>query len=152
MLLDEGLLRTYRSVAQIWMQEEKMFKFVFKTILVASLIAFGATFACAAGFEGPGAHSTLTRALDVHHAPGETPCVLEGRILEKIKNRKDHYLFADKSGQVIVEIKRRVFGDMTVTPNDLVRISGAVETDGRYPKELEVESMSIVGKAEQTAN
>lgn len=118
-------------------------------IAAFSMFILCGSFAIAGGFEGPGARATITRAVDVSGAPDETPCILEGRLLEKIRNRKDRYLFQDASGQVIVEIKRRVFGDLTVTPADLVRISGEVEQDGRYPNQVEVEYLGLLASPSQ---
>ncbi|MFT4300568.1 MAG: NirD/YgiW/YdeI family stress tolerance protein, partial [Desulfovibrio sp.] len=95
---------------------------VLAVLLVLTLGLAGGFFpdvrASAAGFEGPGVASTVTRAADVLGAQDDAPCVLEGHILEKLPRRKNRYLFEDHSGRVVVEIKNEVFGHLTVTPRD----------------------------------
>lgn len=118
-----------------------------KTFLLILAMLLPAYSAQAAGFQGPGARSAVNRAADVLTVPDSTPCMLEGRIIEKLPRRANRYLFEDSSGRVIVEIKPRVFGDFTVTPQDIVRIVGEVDFDGKYPNEVEAEYLGIVGPA-----
>lgn len=99
----------------------------------------------AAGFEGPGVASTITRAADVLGAQDDAPCVLEGHILEKLPRRKNRYLFEDKSGRVVVEIRNEVFGHLTVTPRDKVRLLGHVDWNRKRPNEVEVDGLAIIG-------
>lgn len=98
----------------------------------------------AAGFLGPGAPAPVARAADVQAAADDAPCTLEGRLVEKIRNRKNRYLFEDGSGQVIVEINKKVFGGLTITPENIVRLDGEVERDKKYPNEVEVDSIIIL--------
>ena len=99
----------------------------------------------AAGFEGPGVGPTVTRAVDVLGAQDDAPSVLEGHLVEKLPRRKHRYLFEDHSGQVVVEIENRVFGQLTVTPHDKVRLQGHVDWNRKRPNEVEVDSLSIIG-------
>ena len=95
------------------------------------------------GFVGPGVSPTLTRAADVLDAWDDAPCVLEGHILEKIP-RKDRYLFEDESGRVVVEIEHGIFGHLTVTPQDKVRLVGHVDWSAKHPNEVEVDALAII--------
>lgn len=99
----------------------------------------------AAGFEGPGVAATVTRAADVLGAQDDAPCVLEGHLVEKLPRRKHRYLFADHSGQVVVEIDNKVFEQLTVTPKDKLRLQGHVDWNRKRPNEVEVDSISILG-------
>lgn len=99
----------------------------------------------ASGFDGPGVATTVTRAADVLGAQDDAPCVLEGHILEKLPRRKNRYLFEDQSGKVVVEIKNEVFGHLTVTPRDKVRLLGHVDWNRKRPNEVEVDGLSIIG-------
>lgn len=98
----------------------------------------------AAGFIGPGSHETVRSASDVLRATDDSPCVLEGRIIAKIRTRKHRYLFEDDSGQVVVEIKRKAFGNQTVTPENIVRLEGEVDVDRRYPNEMDVDTLTVL--------
>lgn len=110
--------------------------------VLMSIINIGAPLA--AGFIGPGSLETVKNARDVLNATDDAPCVLEGRIIAKIKSRKNRYLFEDASGQVVVEIKRKTFAKQTVTPENLVRLEGEVDTDKRYPNEVDVDLLTVI--------
>lgn len=101
----------------------------------------------AAGFVPNIGPQAVTSAAQVYTAYDHTPCTLTGRILNRIPGTNSHYLFADASGKVVVDINRRVFGDFTVTPNDLVRLNGSVKTRGYYPNEVKVHELGIIGPA-----
>ena len=107
--------------------------------------AFSGGAAWAAGFEGPGVAATVTRAADVLGAQDDAPCVLEGHIVEKLPRRKNRYLFEDHSGKVIVEIKNDVFGHLTVTPRDKVRLLGHIDWNRERTNEVQVEALAITG-------
>lgn len=119
-------------------------------VLLALTLGFAGGFfpdvrASAAGFEGPGVASTVTRAADVLGAQDDAPCVLEGHILEKLPRRKNRYLFEDHSGRVVVEIKNEVFGHLTVTPRDKIRLLGHVDWNRKRPNEVEADALAIIG-------
>ncbi|CAK7026586.1 MAG: Protein YgiW [Desulfovibrio sp.] len=122
---------------------------VLAVLLVLTLGLAGAMLPCsraeASGFDGPGVATTVTRAADVLGAQDDAPCVLEGHILEKLPRRKNRYLFEDQSGKVVVEIKNEVFGHLTVTPRDKVRLLGHVDWNRKRPNEVEVDGLSIIG-------
>lgn len=122
---------------------------VLAVLLVLTFGLAGAMLPCsrvaASGFDGPGVATTVTRAADVLGAQDDAPCVLEGHILEKLPRRKNRYLFEDQSGKVVVEIKNEVFGHLTVTPRDKVRLLGHVDWNRKRPNEVEVDGLSIIG-------
>lgn len=97
-----------------------------------------------AGFKGPGVDAPVYSIADVFMAGDDTPCVLEGHIISKIKHRKNRYVFQDKSGEIVVEIKKKVFGELTITPDDLIRIEGEVEESKKYLNEVSVDSIEII--------
>lgn len=113
----------------------------FRTLLILAALLFAPVLSTAGGFSGPGAQA-VTRAIDVSSVHSETPCTLEGRILEKINGNR--YLFEDGSGRAVVAIKREVFGNSTVTPNDIVRIVGAVDWNGKRPNVVDVQSIRVM--------
>lgn len=98
----------------------------------------------AAGFMGPGVNATVTSAAQVLEAADDAPCVLEGHLVERIPQRKDRYLFEDESGRVVVKIKRKTFGPLTVTPHDRLRLMGEVEWSGKRPNEVDVEGLALL--------
>ena len=98
----------------------------------------------AAGFEGPGVSPTVTRAADVLDAQDDAPCVLEGHILEKIPFRKNRYLFGDGSGRVVVEIENDIFGHLTITPRERVRLMGHVNWSRKRSNEVEVDALALI--------
>ncbi len=117
---------------------------------LAALLALLALTICsppaqAAGFEGPGVAPAVTRAVDVLNAQDDAPCVLEGRLVEKLPRRKHRYLFEDRSGQVVVKIENAVFGQSTVTPKDKIRLQGHVDWNRKRPNTVEVDSLTILG-------
>lgn len=98
----------------------------------------------ASGFVGPGASPPVYRAADVLKAADDAPCSLEGKIVAKVAGRKNRYIFEDASGRIVVEIKRKVFDGVTVTPENLVRIEGEVDVDHKYPNEVKTETLTVL--------
>ena len=100
--------------------------------IMALLLSLALAVPAFAGFEGPNGQvpaDSLAPASD-HYESGagtkcldDTPCTLEGNILERLSKNK--YVFQDDSGKITVEIGQRIFGSNRVTPGD------AGEADGR---------------------
>ena len=88
------------------------------------------------GFTGPGA-SAATVA-EARRFRDDTPVILQGRIIRFLGD--DKYIFADDTGNITVEIDRRVWGNLSVGENDMVEITGEID---RYPFRVEVEVRSI---------
>ena len=127
------------------MQTVRPAPYLFFLLLAFSLVISMESAPLAAGFEGPGVASTVTRAVDVLGAQDDAPCVLEGHLVEKLPRRKHRYLFEDHSGQVVVEIDNKIFEQLTITPKDKVRLQGHVDWNRKRPNEVEVDSITILG-------
>ncbi|MFT3958223.1 MAG: NirD/YgiW/YdeI family stress tolerance protein [Desulfovibrio sp.] len=127
------------------MQTVRPAPYLFFLFMAFSLVISLQSAAVAAGFEGPGVAATVTRAVDVLGAQDDAPCVLEGRLVEKLPRRKHRYLFEDHSGQVVVEIDNKIFEQLTITPKDKVRLQGHVDWNRKRPNEVEVDSISVMG-------
>ncbi|MCL2007562.1 MAG: NirD/YgiW/YdeI family stress tolerance protein [Treponema sp.] len=86
------------------------------------------------GFTGPNANiTTVAQALNL---PDDTPVIMQGRITKFLGNER--YTFTDSTGSITVEIERRVWGSLTVGPDDLVEIFGEIDRD-RNRIEVEVD-------------
>ena len=60
---------------------------------------------------------------------------LTGNIVGRVGDSKDKYIFKDATGEMIVEIGRKRFRGLDVTPETPVRIFGEVDKDwGKDPK------------------
>ncbi len=111
-------------------------------LAVPALAGFEGPNASAGGFAGPGPQS-ITKAAQVENALDDTPCTLEGNILERLSKNK--YVFQDDSGKITVEIGQRVFGSNRVTPETRVKLMGEVDhkKQGRT-NEVDVHHLEIV--------
>lgn len=96
------------------------------------------------GFQGPGSQrtGTITQAAQVANAADDTPVVLEGNIIERV--RDEEYVFQDASGKVILDIDDKVFGANTVTPETKVRVHGEVDTHRQRPNDVDVRWLEII--------
>lgn len=96
------------------------------------------------GFSGPvsGAQAdTVAKALTLSD---DAPVVLTGNIVSQVAGSKDKYIFKDASGEVRMEIERKVFAGQTVTPQDTVRVIGKVDKDLGKDVEIEAKMLEIV--------
>jgi len=78
----------------------------------------------------------------------DVPVILQGRILYNI--RSEYYRFADETGQIRVEIPPRVWGNLRVTGDDLIEISGIVDRQFILRNYIEVRSVRLVNAEPQT--
>ena len=95
----------------------------------------------AGGFSGPGPQE-ITQADQVKNASDETPCILVGNIIERV--RHDKYTFQDASGTVVVEIENKIFGNNEVTPQTKVKLVGEVDKKRQRSNEVEIRYLEIV--------
>ncbi len=93
------------------------------------------------GFTGPGAATANTVAA-AKRAWDDTWVVLRGHITRQIAHEK--YIFADSTGEIVVDIDDKYIRYITVTPNDLVEISGEVDNEFFERTEIDVKRISIV--------
>ena len=100
--------------------------------------------AAASGFSGPvsGAQAdTVAKAVTLGD---DAPVVLTGNIVSQVAGKKDKFIFKDATGEVRMEIDRKVFAGQSVTPQDTVRIVGKVDKDLGKEVEIEAKSLEIV--------
>lgn len=119
--------------------------FILSLMLTATAYAgFTGPTASKGGFQGPSSQQagTITQAAQVANAADDMPVVLEGNIIERIKD--DEYVFQDASGKVILDIDDKVFGSNTVTPETRVRVHGEVDTHNRRPNDVDVRWLEII--------
>ncbi|CAI1568094.1 Uncharacterized conserved protein [Serratia quinivorans] len=77
------------------------------------------------GFSGPSA--TLTTVDKVKSMSDDTWVMLQGNIEQRIGD--DTYTFRDASGTLTVEIDRKRWNGLNVTPKDKVQLEGKVDKD-----------------------
>lgn len=126
-----------------------------RTILVPALLlllaapahaAFegGAAPASSGGFQGPAhgpaAVNTVAEALK---AKDDTPCVLQGSIVASGPEH-ERYIFKDSTGQMVIELDGDLFVGRTVTPSNVIRIYGEVDTRFARDAEVEVDRFDII--------
>lgn len=76
-----------------------------------------------AAFIGPSdARQVVTSVQAAVDSGNDTTCVLDGNIVRHLE--KNRYVFQDKSGTMTVDIPPHVFGQVDVTPQDAVRLTG----------------------------
>lgn len=103
-----------------------------------------ATFATAgivqAQYTGPSSNQITTVAEALKNAKDNSYLQLQGKILKKVGNEK--YIFADKSGEIRVEIDNKVFS-VPVDEKTTVEIRGEFEKDFLQSPEIDVDSIVV---------
>ena len=77
-----------------------------------------------AGFNGPSDARAVTTVQEAVEAGEMTTCVLEGHIVRHTE--RNRYVFQDAGGSMTIDIPPHVFGQLDVTPQDTVRITGEI--------------------------
>ena len=113
------------------------------TPALAAFEAGPAAPAQAGGFQGPGAKAAVDTVAKALKAADESPVVLEGRILSAGPEHEE-YVFQDNSGKIVIEIDDDLFHGRTVTPENVIRIWGEVDTKLARDSEVEVDRFDIV--------
>jgi uncharacterized protein (TIGR00156 family) len=120
-------------------KEIKMKKSVLALLFAAAALTTTSAMAQNGGFSGPDTQSSQSQGgfvgpnvsnTTVEKAKGlrdDSWVVLEGSIVRKVG--KELYEFRDASGSVNVDIDDDVWGGLTVTPKDKIRIEGEVDKD-----------------------
>jgi uncharacterized protein (TIGR00156 family) len=109
-------------------------KRVFFTCLV--LVFVGSIASAQDGYRGPGADMVTVEA--AKSLRNDYPVILRGKIERSLGDEK--YLFADETGNIIVEIDDHLWRGFSVDQNDLVEIAGEVD---RGITKIEIEVSSI---------
>lgn len=110
------------------------------TILLFSSAILIPAVTWAGGFQGPGAQpvSSVEAALK---ASDDTPVVLEGRVVSRIKG--DIYEFRDATGSMKVEVDDEDWPSQMVDPTNRVRLVGEVDRD-LIGREIDVERVELL--------
>jgi uncharacterized protein (TIGR00156 family) len=88
------------------------------------------------GYKGPGAVAiTVAEAKNLRD---DTPVLLKGKIERFLGDEK--YLFSDDTGNIVIEIDDRVWGDLSVDENEVVEINGEIDREFRG-NEVEVRTI-----------
>ncbi len=111
--------------------------------LVSLCFVLAAATPAFAAFEGPGADTCRTAAQALQ-LPDDTPCVLEGHIVEKLASDKDEYRFRDASGAITVDIDAKDFGGRAVTPETRVRLYGEVDKSWTGKRQVDVDRLEVL--------
>jgi len=108
------------------------------TVLFASLSSVNAF----AAFVGPGAKSIQTiTAKEALELADDSKVALQGTLVKQ--TAEEHYLFKDQSGEVMVEIEDEDFRQVTVTPEDNIRITGEIDKEWTETK-IDVERIELI--------
>ena len=118
------------------MKKSLFFSLFFGICYLALICSATNLYAQQGGFRGPGAN-VITIA-EARMLRDDTPVILRGRIVRSLRNEK--YVFSDETGNITVEIDRRIRGSLSVTETETVEISGEIDRDSRS---IEVEVRSI---------
>lgn len=94
------------------------------------------------GFSGPGNQPVPQTVQQAKNLPDDTKVVLTGRLTNQLS--KDDYTFQDQTGEIVVEIERKVFGDNSVSPANVIRIYGKVDKDFGQPIEIDVKQLEVL--------
>lgn len=97
----------------------------------------------AGGFDGPVSGAMADTVAKAVTLGDDSPVVLTGNIVSQVAGSKDKFLFKDATGEVRVEIDRKVFAGRTVTPKDTVRIMGKVDKDFGKDVKIDVKMLEI---------
>lgn len=122
----------------------RLFSAAALTLVLSATPAFAA-------FTGPGGSASVSTAAQVANAPDDTPCLLEGYIVERMSGHHDKYTFKDATGSVIVEIDDDLFRGRDIGPSDKVRLSGDVDTKTFRANQVDVEWLEVITPAQAQA-
>ncbi|MCL2412589.1 MAG: NirD/YgiW/YdeI family stress tolerance protein [Bacteroidales bacterium] len=119
------------------------------TIFSLLLLSFALTACAQRGSQGGsfGAAGLITVQEALNLRRDDVPVTLQGRIMYQI--RSEYYRFADETGQIRVEIPPRVWGNLRVTADDLVEITGEVDRGFLRRNYIEVRSIRILTNENQ---
>lgn len=96
------------------------------------------------GYHGPGDRHGVDTVREAKGARDDTNVVLTGHIVSRVRGSHDKYLFRDKTGEIVVDIDRRVFGGRDVDHRTLVRLFGEVDRDLLKPVKVDVKRLEIL--------
>ena len=114
-------------------------------LTIAAILVFAST--AFAQFSGPGAGGSGGTSVNevLKSARDDAWVTLRGQILKKVGHEK--YLFADSTGQIVVDIDDKYFPyDRPVTPQTTIEITGEVDREFVGRTEIDVKQLTILGE------
>lgn len=106
-------------------------------LLLAPLFS---TAALATGYVGPGA-AAIENVAAAHKAADDTPVVLQGHIMQRLKGEK--YEFRDDTGSINVEIDDEDWPAVAINEKTRVKLSGEVDR-GLMEREVDVDFVEVL--------
>ncbi|MDR0636595.1 MAG: NirD/YgiW/YdeI family stress tolerance protein [Treponema sp.] len=79
------------------------------------------------GYKGPG--PIVSTVAEAHELRDNSPVTLQGKI-ERFLGFGNRYLFSDDTGSITLIISDRRWNDLSVDENDVVEITGIIDSDG----------------------
>lgn len=105
-------------------------------ILALMLLAPGA--ALAGGYTGPLSGAQAETVAKAKTLSDKAPVVLSGHLSSQVAGSTTNFMFEDATGQIMVSIPESVFGQLEITPQTRVLISGTVAVKLGDPMEIDV--------------
>lgn len=96
------------------------------------------------GFQGPVTGAQAETVEKARNLPDDAPVILTGNIISQVAGTDDKYNFRDNTGEIVVEIKRKVFKNHSVTPQDKVRIGGKIDKDFGSDVEVDAKVLEVL--------
>ncbi|MGG4608273.1 YgiW/YdeI family stress tolerance OB fold protein [Providencia sp. Me31A] len=91
------------------------------------------------GFSGPNSsETTVAKALELSD---DSWVILRGNIVKQLDHK--HYEFTDGTGTITLEISRKRWNGINVTPTDKVEVSGKIDKDWNS-REVEVKQIQLI--------
>lgn len=114
---------------------------MYKTLIATGLLCLsGSAFAQYSGPSGTATPTTVQQLLE--NGKDDQYATVEGNIIRHIAG--EHYIFADKTGQINVEIKNRDLPTGKFDDKTKVSISGKLDKDFNESLELEVKQLKVL--------
>lgn len=117
--------------------------------LLLTLLCIGTAFPALAkkdkgGFIFIPENVVIESVADVKNKADDTIVIMQGKIVKYLGD--DKYTFADKTGEIVIEIDEEDFNGVTVSASELIEISGEVDKDMMKPAKVDVKSIKKLSK------
>lgn len=88
------------------------------------------------GFNGPISGAQATTVEKAKTLNDKSPVVLSGNIVSQLAGTKDIFIFRDATGEVQLLVPEEVFGNLAITPQTPVEVSGTVNIELGAPMQV----------------
>ena len=118
-----------------------------KKLIISIILAVGGvvgyTINAIADYSGPSNQPLLKTVVEVlKNGRDDQPVVLTGYIVKKVG--KEKYLFKDSTGEIRIEIDRKIMPSQAITEKTKVEITGEVEKEFLHSIEIDVDLIKIL--------